>query len=35
MTINTLSFRVRNIYYKLQVLSKSKALAKGVRNRLI
>lgn len=35
ITINTVSFHVRNIYYKLQVHSKSEAVAKALRNRLI
>lgn len=35
ITINTVSFHVRNIYDKLQVHSKSEAVAKALRNRLI
>ncbi|HET8674933.1 MAG TPA: response regulator transcription factor [Blastocatellia bacterium] len=35
ITINTVSFHVRNIYAKLQVHSKSEAVAKALRNRLI
>jgi len=35
ITINTVSFHVRNIYSKLQVHSKSEAVAKALRNRLI
>ena len=35
ITINTVSFHVRNIYTKLQVHSKSEAVAKALRNRLI
>lgn len=35
ITINTVSFHVRNIYAKLQVHSKSAAVAKALRNRLI
>ena len=35
ITINTVSFHVRNIYAKLQVHSKSEAVAKALRTRLI
>jgi DNA-binding NarL/FixJ family response regulator len=35
ITVNTVSFHVRNIYAKLQVHSKSEAVAKALRNRLI
>ena len=35
ITINTVSFHARNIYSKLQVHSKSEAVAKALRNRLI
>ena len=35
ISINTVSFHVRNVYYKLQVHSKSEAVAKALRNRLI
>jgi len=35
ITINTVSYHVRNIYYKLQVHSKSEAVAKALRNRLV
>ena len=35
ITINTVSFHVRNIYAKLQVHSKSEAVAKALRSRLI
>jgi len=35
ITINTVSFHVRNIYSKLQVHSKSEAVAKALRNRLV
>ncbi|HEY7546569.1 MAG TPA: response regulator transcription factor [Blastocatellia bacterium] len=35
ITINTVSFHVRNIYAKLQVHSKSEAVAKALRNRLV
>lgn len=35
ITINTVSFHVRNIYSKLQVHSKSEAVAKALRNHLV
>lgn len=35
VTVNTISFHVRNIYEKLQVHSKSEAVAKAVRNNLV
>ncbi len=35
ISINTVSFHVRNVYTKLQVHSKSEAVAKALRNRLI
>ena len=35
ITINTASYHVRNIYEKLQVHSKSEAVAKALRNRLV
>ena len=34
-TVNTIAFHMRNIYRKLQVHSKSEAVAKAMRNRLI
>lgn len=35
VTVNTISFHVKNIYEKLQVHSKSEAVAKALRNRLV
>lgn len=35
VTVNTISFHVRNIYDKLQVHSKAEAVAKAVRNNLV
>jgi DNA-binding CsgD family transcriptional regulator len=35
ITINTVSFHVRNIYEKLQVHSKSAAVVKALRERII
>ncbi len=35
VTMNTVSFHARNIYSKLQVHSKSEAVTKAMRNRLI
>ena len=35
VTVNTISFHMRHIYEKLQVHSKSEAVAKALRNRLI
>jgi DNA-binding NarL/FixJ family response regulator len=35
ITINTVSFHVRNVYTKLQVHSKSEAVAKALRNHLV
>jgi len=35
VTVHTISFHLRNIYSKLQVHSKSEAVAKAIRNRLV
>lgn len=35
LSVNTISFHVRNIYDKLQVHSRSEAVAKALRNRLV
>ena len=35
VSVNTVSFHIRNIYDKLQVHSKSEAVAKALQNRLI
>ncbi|MEP7336868.1 MAG: LuxR C-terminal-related transcriptional regulator [Acidobacteriota bacterium] len=35
VTVNTVSFHVRRVYEKLQVHSKSEAVAKALRNRLV
>ena len=35
VTVNTIGFHVRNIYDKLQVHSRSEAVAKAIRNRLV
>jgi DNA-binding CsgD family transcriptional regulator len=35
VSVNTISFHLKHIYEKLQVHSKSEAVAKALRNRLI
>ena len=35
VTVHTISFHLRSIYEKLQVHSKSEAVAKALRNRLV
>ena len=35
VTVNTISFHLKNIYEKLQVHSKSEAVAKALKNRLV
>jgi DNA-binding CsgD family transcriptional regulator len=35
VSINTISFHMRHIYEKLEVHSKSEAVAKALRNRLV
>jgi DNA-binding CsgD family transcriptional regulator len=35
VSINTIKFHMRNVYDKLQVHSKSEAVAKALRNRLV
>jgi len=35
VSVTTVAFHIRNIYDKLQVHSKSEAVAKAIRNRLV
>jgi len=35
VTVHTVSFHLRSIYLKLQVLTKSEAVAKALQNRLV
>jgi len=35
VTVHTISFHLRSVYAKLQVHSKSEAVAKALRNRLV
>jgi DNA-binding CsgD family transcriptional regulator len=35
VSVNTISFHLKNIYEKLQVHSKSEAVAKALQNRLV